>query len=92
MTLGDEFNQHLYQIGEATKKYNYNPTYFLRMLNEYGGIETTKRLLQKSDAQQGLFPHWQLSLLKEAVEAAVINTRFQSLFTNEEIAEASRRL
>ncbi len=92
MTLENEFNQHLHQIGEATKKYNYNPTYFLRMLNEHGGVETAKRLLQKSGAQQGLFTLWQLGLLNESVEAAVIDKRFQSLFSKEEIAEASRRL
>ena len=92
MNLEEEFNQHLHQIGEATKKHNYTPTYFIRMLEEHGGVETAKRLLQKSDAQQGLFTLWELGLLKESVEAAVINEKFQSLFTKEEIAEAHRRL
>lgn len=92
MTLEDEFNQHLHQIGEATKKYNYNPTYFLRMLEEYGGIETAKRLLKKSESQQGLFTLWELGILHESVEAAVISEKYQSLFSKDELAEAHRRL
>lgn len=92
MTLEREFDQHLHQIGEATKKHNYTPTYFLRMLEEHGGLETAKRLLKKSDAQQGLFTLWELGLLKESVEAAVISDKFQPLFTKEEISEARRRL
>jgi len=92
MTLEEDFERHLHQIGEATKKHNYTPTYFIRMLEEYGGVETAKRLLQKSDAQQGLFTLWELGLLKESVEAAVISEKFQALFTREEISEAQRRL
>jgi ethanolamine utilization protein EutA (predicted chaperonin) len=92
MSLEEEFDHHLHQLGESTKKHNYIPTYFIRMLEEFGGVETAKRLLQKSDAQQGLFTLWELGLLKESVEAAVINEKFQSLFTKEEIEEARRRL
>jgi len=92
MTLEDDFDRHLHQIGEATKKHNYTPTYFIRMLEEYGGVETAKRLLQKSDAQQGLFTLWELGLLKESVEAAVISEKYHTLFTQEEISEARRRL
>jgi len=55
MTVEEEFNQHLHQIGETAKKHNYNPTYFLRMLEDHGEFETAKRLLNKSEAQQGLF-------------------------------------
>lgn len=92
MTLEREFDQHLHQIGEATKKHNYTLTYFLRMLEEHGGLETAKRLLKKSDAQQVLFTLWELGLLKESVEAAVISENFQPLFTKEEILEARRRI
>ena len=56
------------------------------------GVETAKRLLQKSDAQQGLFTLYDLGLLRESVEASVINEKFQSLFTKDEIEEARRRL
>ena len=30
---------------EELKKLKYNPTYFIRMLNEYGAIETCKTLI-----------------------------------------------
>jgi len=92
MSLDEEFDRHLHQLGEATRKHNYIPTYFIRMLEEFGGVETAKRLLKKTDAQQGLFTLWELGLLKESVEAAVISEKFQALFTKEEISEARKRL
>ncbi len=92
MSIDEEFDRHLHQLGEATRKHNYSPTYYIRMLEECGGVETAKRLLQKSDAQQGLFTLWELGLLKESVEAAVISEKFQALFTKEEISEARKRL
>lgn len=32
---------------EELKKLKYNPTYFIRMLNEYGAIETCKTLINQ---------------------------------------------
>ena len=62
------------------------------MLEEHGGVETAKGLLAKSEPQTGLFELWQLNLLHESMEAVVLQEKFKSLFTEDELAEAHRRL
>jgi len=92
MSLEAEFTQALEGTVEAAKARNYIPTYFLQMLGELGGVETAKRLLAKSEPQTGLYELWRLGLLKDSMEAVVLQDKFRSLFTPEEIAEARRRL
>ncbi len=36
------------KVFQAKKECNYNPTYFLKMLNEKGGVQTAKDLIEKS--------------------------------------------
>ena len=63
------------------------------MLAEHGGVETAKRLLAKSEPQEGLFELWRLGLLHESMEAVIWdNPRYHPLFTKDEIGEARRRL
>ena len=92
MRLDSEFTHALEGTIEAARKRGYVPTYFLQMLAEHGGVETAKRLLAKSEPQTGLFELWQLNLLHESMEAAVLQDKFHSLFTETELAEAHRRL
>ena len=93
MSLEAEFTQALEGTILAAKKKNYNPAYFMQMLAEYGGVETAKRLLAKTEAQTGLFELYHLDLLRESMEAVIIdNPKFHPLFTREELAEARRRL
>lgn len=92
MSLEAEFTQALEGTVEAAKARNYIPTYFMQMLGELGGVETAKRLLAKSEPQTGLYELWRLGLLKDSMEAMVLQDKFRSLFTPEEIAEARRRL
>jgi hypothetical protein len=77
---------------EVAKSYDYFATYFKEMLDRYGGIETAKRLLAKSEIQPGLIRLWELKLLNKSVEATVLQERFQSLFAPAELNEARRRL
>jgi len=93
MSLESEFTQALEGTVEAARARGYIPTYFMQMLNEHGGVETAKRLLSKSEPQTGLFELWNLGILHESMEAVICdNPRYRSLFTQEEINEAHRRL
>ena len=47
----------------------YRPTYFLRMVNELGGVGAAKRLLGTDDLQAGLTRLWELGRLDLSVEA-----------------------
>ncbi len=92
MSLEVEFAQAMENTGETAKEFGYVPNYFIRMLAEYGAVETARRLLANSDARTGLFKLWELGLLHESMEGLVVQERFKPLFTKEEIAEARRRL
>lgn len=92
MSLESEFEDALRGTYEAARKRGYIATYFLQMLEEHGGVETAKRLLAKSEPQTGLFELWNLGLLKESMEAVVLQDKFKDLFTMDELAEAHRRL
>jgi len=92
MNLESEFTQALEGTIKAAKSKGYIPTYFIQMLSEHGGLETAKRLLADSEAQSGLFKLWELGLLHESMEAVVLQDKFHSLFTEDELREARRRL
>ena len=92
MTLEEEFTAALRGTVEAARERNYNANYFLRMLAQYGGLDTARRLIAKRDPQAGLMQLWELRLLNDSMEAVMLRSRFRSLFTDEELAEAKQRL
>jgi hypothetical protein len=92
MTLEAEFDQAMRKVSEESIARGYAPTKFMQMVEKYGGLETSRRLLAESEAQSGLFTLWELDLLDESMEAWVIKPKFRSLFTPIELAEARRRL
>ena len=93
MGLEKEFEDALRGTYEAARKRGYIATYFLQMLEEYGGVETAKKLLAKSEPQAGLFELWTLGLLHESMEAVIWdNPKYHVFFTSDEMGEAHRRL
>jgi hypothetical protein len=90
--LKDEFYAAMLTTYEEGVQSGYIPTRFQQMLQQYGGVETAKRLLAAKETQAGLFTLWELGLLDQSMEATVIQEKFQPLFTAEEIQEARRRL
>lgn len=92
MSLDSEFTSAMWEAFQAERDLGVIANYFARMLEEHGGVETAKRLLATSDPQTGLYRMWELNLLEKSMEAVVLQSRFRSLFTDAEIAEAHRRL
>ncbi len=90
--LQDEFHTAMLTTYEEGVKRGYYPTLFLQMLHEHGGVGTAKRLLAAQEPQTGLYRLWELGLLRESMEAHVIQKKFEPLFTAEEIQEARKRL
>ena len=90
--LENDFTKALEGTIKAAKNAGYNPSHFSQMLAEFGGVETAKRLLASSKAQEGLNKLWELNLLPESMEAIVIQEKYQPIFTEEERAEARKRL
>jgi hypothetical protein len=92
MGLEAEFAQALEHTIEIAREHKYAPTLFMQMLGEHGGGETAKQLLANKDTQIGLYRLWELELLHESMEAVVLREKFSTLFTEEELTEAHRRL
>lgn len=74
------------------KKLGYNPTYFIRMVHEHGGVETAHRLLAKEDPSAGLTTLWELGRLDLSLEAIVLKPEFAPLFSAEERQRVRQRL
>ncbi len=93
MTLEEEFHQGCLDGYEAAKKeLGYNATYFLRMISENGGVLAAKRILNSKDIPEGLMRLWEHGRLDMSLENYVLNPRYRSLFTPEELKIARQRL
>lgn len=92
MSLEYDFDREMHHIYEVAKQHDYVAHYFLQMLEEHGGVETAKRLLQADQPQTGLYKLWELKLLDSSTEALVLKERYRPLFTDAQITEARRRL
>lgn len=93
MSLEAQFEQEMLE-GSRTlqKEYRYNPTYFLQMVREHGGVGAVRRLLKAENYQDGLTKLWELGRLDMSIEAAVLEPRWASLFTDDEKRIAKKRL
>jgi len=91
-TLEEQFHHAMIGVYENAVDHGYIPTRFKEMIDEYGGLVAAQRLLAEPVIQSGLMRLWELGCLKQSMEALVLQPRFHKLFTDEERAEASRRL
>lgn len=76
----------------AKRECRYHATYFLRLLEELGGVAAAKRLLASENPAAGLTTLWACGRLDLSVEAKVLLPEFVELFTEEERAFAQARL
>ena len=89
--LEDAFDHAMMQIYvQAKQEAGYTATRFHQMLTDHGGVETARRLLpQMSD---GFAELWRRERLDLTVEALVVQRRWASLFTGQELEMARGRL
>ena len=62
------------------------------MLSSYGGLGTAQRLLASTEVSSGFAAMYERDRLDLTVEALVIQPKFASLFTDEELDIARQRL
>lgn len=91
-SLTERFHTAMIGVYQGAKDSGYNATYFKRMVDEHGGLAAAKRLLATRDIQTGLMKLWEMGCVHLSMEALVIQKQFEPLFTEDEIAEARRRL
>ncbi|MEZ7524408.1 hypothetical protein [Burkholderia vietnamiensis] len=92
----EEFHYAMCGIYDAARKLKppYHATYFLRMVNEYGGKATADRLLATNKPSEGfteLFLRGRENL-RLSVEYLVLQKPWRDLFTTEQLAVARKRL
>lgn len=96
MSLEAQFHQAMLDIySRAGKETGYWANYFLRSVKNNGGLATAKKLLRIKDnnkIDKGLQALIDAGRPDISVEALALKTEFQSLFTDGEKAEASRRI
>lgn len=92
-SLVDEFNKGMVAIyTKAREECDYNATRYLQMISEYGGLATAKKLLGEDKVHDGLTALYLCGRLDLTVEALVTKEKYKSLFTEEEIRTAKKRL
>lgn len=74
------------------REVNYTASYFLSMLADLGPLSTARKLLNAPAVSDGFAALWERGRLDLTVEALVIQDRFASLFSDEELDAARRRL
>ena len=86
-----DFDHAMMQIYvQAKQQAGYTATRFHQMLTEHGGVETARRLLpQMSD---GFVALWRRDRLDLTVEALVVQSKWDELFSDEEKELARARL
>jgi 5-methylcytosine-specific restriction protein A len=96
MSIEEELHQTLLDnYTRAGKEAGYWGNYFLREARKKGGLATAKRLLlpiRRAGVAPGLQALIDAGRTDLSVEFVALEPRFRSLFTDDELAEARRRL
>lgn len=91
--LVDEFNREMLTVYTSAKEEcNYNATRYLQMISVHGGLTTAKKLLSENKIHDGLTALYLCNRLDLTVEALVLKEKYKSLFTEEELKIAKKRL
>ena len=76
----------------AKREAGYNATRFISMVSEMGGLATAHLLLLGRDPSEGFLTLVESGRPDLTVEALVVHPIYTSLFTDEELASARKRL
>ena len=87
---------HHAMVGLHTEWSQLSPPYhaklFLRMVNDHGGKETADRLLASAKPSEGLAKLFLRGKAGLSVESLVLDDKWSSLFTTDQLSVAKRRL
>lgn len=92
--LARQFDGAMLEIYRRAKaEAGYNATIFLQMIHDRGGLSTAKFLINSVKASDGYTHLYERGRLDLTVEAMVVeNSKWHSLFTDADIAQAEKRL
>ena len=92
--LVKQFDQAMLTIYRRAKsEAKYTASIFFNMLNKSGGLSTAKYLINSDMPSEGYTRLYELGRLDLTVEAVVVEEpKWHSLFTEQELAKARKRL
>ena len=91
--LEQKFHSAMIQVYKDAKEHcQYNATYFLRMVNEKGGLKTAKQLIVTESPSDGFTTLYLCGRLDLCVEFVALKSIYAELFTEEELEKARDRL
>lgn len=82
--------RNIYQ--RALSECQYRATRFLNTINEHGGYAAARQLLASPKYSEGLTKLWELGRLDISMEALVLKAPWKTLFTEQELQIARKRL
>ena len=92
MSQEEQFHDEMVRLGQETARGVYTPRRFIDMVNDSGGLGAAKRLLNAPDVSDGFRRLWEAKRLDFTVEAVVLQDKWASLFTAEELSIVRQRL
>jgi hypothetical protein len=92
MNLEDEFRAEALRDYAEAAALGYNATVWRHMIDQWGAVEATRRLLYSKEFSDGFRRLWELKRLDLSVEALLLKPQFASLFTEEERTIAREKL
>jgi len=93
IALETKFHKAMLDINVRVKKeINYNPSRFIQLVSERGGLAAAKQLIKVDGGTSGFTTLWEHNRLDLSVEAHVIKPEYRNLFTEEEIEICRNRL
>ena len=88
-----EFEEAMMSIyTRALKECGYRATLYHHMLQDHGGLGTAQRLLSASQISYGFASLWEIGRLDLTVEYLVLEPRWSTLLTTQELDTARERL
>jgi hypothetical protein len=91
--LPEEFEaamRNVYELVQETT--GYTATRYLQLLNEYGGLEAARLLLQNDFFSDGLKVLCEKSCLNLSMERMILDRKWRPLFTRDQLQVAANRL
>ena len=86
------FEERIRQMIAETKSIGYNPTYFIRMVQELGAVTACKQLINNEKLHDGLCRLWKEHRLDLTIENIILEPQWAELFSESERTLAKNKL
>ena len=90
--IKSKFQIELLETCKEATKLGYKPSYFLRMIDDYGAHEAARNLIHNNKIHEGFMKLYDLKRLDLSVERSALKEEFSQLFTNKEKEICIKRL